>query len=132
MKRKRCISFLLAFLLCAALTGCADTVSAEKNEVYEEEGFVMITDMIPDAILEIRYYSTFNFVGERINAYEAPVAFLTKEAAAALKNVSDDLMAQGYRIKIYDAYRPQTAVDHFKAWAEDLEATQMKPYFYPK
>ena len=60
------------------------------------------------------------------------MAFLTKEAAAALKNVSDDLMAQGYRIKIYDAYRPQTAVDHFKAWAEDLEATEMKPYFYPE
>ncbi len=67
---------------------------------YEEQGFVQITDVIPDAILEIRYYSTFNFVGERINAYEAPVADLTKEAAVALKNVSDDLMAQGYRIKI--------------------------------
>jgi D-alanyl-D-alanine dipeptidase len=88
--------------------------------------------VIPDAILEIRYYSTFNFVGERIDAYEAPVAYLTKEAAEALKNVSDDLMAQGYRIKIYDAYRPQTAVDHFKAWAEDLDAVEMKPYFYPE
>ena len=65
-------------------------------------------------------------------AYEAPVAYLTKEAAAALKNVSDDLIEQGYRIKIYDAYRPQTAVDHFKAWAEDLDATEMKPYFYPE
>ena len=88
--------------------------------------------MIPDAILEIRYYATSNFVGERINTYEAPVAYLTKEAAAALKNVSDELMEQGYRIKIYDAYRPQTAVDHFKAWAEDLEATEMKPDFYPE
>jgi D-alanyl-D-alanine dipeptidase len=41
-------------------------------------------------------------------------------------------MKQGYRIKIYDAYRPQTAVDHFKTWAEDLDATEMKPYFYPE
>lgn len=104
----------------------------EHREAYEKEGFVLITDVIPDAILEVRYYSTFNFVGERIDGYEAPVAYLTKEAAAALKKVSDDLIAQGYRIKIYDAYRPQTAVDHFKTWAEDLEATEMKPYFYPE
>ena len=118
-----------------AQTEPVETEAAEPEivepEEYEKEGFVLITDVIPDAILEIRYYSTFNFVGERIDAYDAPVAYLTKEAAAALKNVSDDLMAQGYRIKIYDAYRPQTAVDHFKAWAEDLEAQEMKPYFYP-
>ena len=132
IKFKRFISFLLTLLMCAALIGCGETVSATKTEEYEEEGFVLITDVIPDAILEIRYYSTFNFVGEQINAYEAPVAYLTKEAAAALKNVSDELMEQGYRIKIYDAYRPQTAVDHFKTWAEDLDATEMKPYFYPE
>lgn len=99
---------------------------------YDSYGFVRVTDVIPDAILEMRYYSTFNFVGERINGYEAPVAYLTKEAAAALKNVSDDLMEQGYRIKIYDAYRPQTAVDHFKAWAADVQDIRMKEYFYPK
>ena len=81
MKQKRYISFMLVLVLCAALCGCG-----EKVEDNPKEGFVMITDVIPDAILEIRYYSTFNFVGERINAYEAPVAYLTKEAAAALKN----------------------------------------------
>lgn len=96
--------------MCLSLIGCG-----KKTAEYEEEGFVLITDVIPDALLENRYYATFNFVCERINSYEAPVAYLTKEAAAALKNVSDELMAQGYRIKIYDAYRPQTAVDHFKA-----------------
>jgi len=111
---------------------------AEPEEVpaaipeYEKNGFVLVTDVIPDAILEMRYYSTFNFVGERIDAYEAPVAFLTKEAADALKQVSDDLMEQGYRLKIYDAYRPQTAVNHFKSWAADPEDTRMKEYFYPE
>ena len=109
--------------MCTSVIGCGKTVSTAKNQEYEED-FMLITDMIPEAILEIRYYSTFNFVGERIDAYEVPVAYLTKEAAEALKHVSDDLMEQGYRIKIYDAYRPQTAVDHFKAWAEDLEAVE--------
>lgn len=107
-------------------------MKGSKAVDYEKYGFVMVTDVIPDAILEIRYYSTFNFVGKRIDAYEAPVAFLTKEAADALRMVSDDLMEQGYRIKIYDTYRPQAAVNHFKAWAEKLDDTKMQKYFYPE
>ena len=67
---------------------------------------------MPDAILEIRYYSTYNFVGQRIDGYEQPIAMLTREAADSLKAVSDDVKAQGYRLKIYDAYRPQRAVDN--------------------
>ena len=86
--------------------------------------FVLLSDAVPDAILEIRYYSTYNFVGARIDGYEEPVALLTKEAAAALKEVSDDVIAQGYRLKIYDAYRPQKAVDHFVRWAEDTAQTR--------
>ena len=93
--------------------------------------FVSVTDVVPDVILEIRYFGTYNFVGERIDGYRAPTALLTKEAAAALKAVSDDVMAQGYRLKIYDAYRPQCAVDHFVRWAASLPDTRMKPYFYP-
>ena len=95
------------------------------------DAFVTITDAVPDAILEIRYFSTYNFIGDRIDGYLEPTALLTKEAAAALKEVSDDLLAQGYRLKIYDAYRPQCAVDHFVRWASDLSDTRMKQYFYP-
>ena len=93
--------------------------------------FVSVTDVVPDVILEIRYFGTYNFVGERIDGYKAPTALLTKEAAAALKAVSDDVKAQGYRLKIYDAYRPQCGVDHFVRWAASLPDTRMKPYFYP-
>lgn len=114
-----------------ALAKCLNGIGCGKEAAAQKEGFVLVTDVIPDALLEIRYYSTYNFVGERIHGYDAPVAYLTKEAAVALKNVSDNLMKQGYRIKIYDAYRPQTAVDHFKLWADDLDATEMKAYFYP-
>ena len=108
--------------------GLAD---ARDDRSMETTGFFLQTNVIPDAILEIRYYSTFNFVGTRIDAYEAPVAYLTREAAYALRNAADALEARGYRIKIYDAYRPQSAVDHFKRWSEDQTATEMKPYFYP-
>ncbi len=93
--------------------------------------FVHIADVVPDVIYEIRYYSTYNFVGTRIDGYEAPVALLTKEAANALKKAGDILKNKGYRLKIFDAYRPQTAVNHFIRWAEDVEDTAMKQYFYP-
>ena len=95
------------------------------------EHFVKISDVIPDVILEIRYYSTHNFVGQRIDGYLAPTALLTRQAADSLKVVSDELKAQGYRLKIYDAYRPQCAVDHFVRWAADVPDTLMKRYFYP-
>ena len=93
--------------------------------------FVNLAEAVPDVILEIRYYSTYNFVGARVDGYDEPVALLTRQAADSLRAVSDDLVKQGYRLKIYDAYRPQCAVDHFVRWAADVNNTLMKSYFYP-
>ena len=95
-------------------------------------GFVSIGEMIPDVLLDIRYYSSFNFIGERIDGYEEPAALITREAAQALKAVSDEAARQGLRLKIFDAYRPQKAVDHFMRWAADPADIRMKAYFYPE
>ena len=93
--------------------------------------FVILSDIVPGIVQEIRYFSTYNFVGDRIDGYEEPVAILTKEAARALKGVSNQLNVQGYRLKVFDAYRPACAVRHFVLWGiEDLDL-RMKPYFYP-
>ena len=94
-------------------------------------GFVSVGDMIPDILLDIRYYSAFNFIGERIDGYEEPAALLTREAALALKAVSDEALPLGLRLKVFDAYRPQKAVDHFMRWAKDPADDRMKAYFYP-
>lgn len=99
---------------------------------YDSSGFVMVADVVPDVIQEIRYYTTYNFVGERIDGYDAPVALMTKEAAQALKDASDKFREDGYSIVIYDTYRPQEAVSHFERWAKDLDDTKMKKYFYPE
>lgn len=98
---------------------------------HDPSGFVSVSEAIPDVLLDVRYHSTYNFVGARVDGYEAPVVLLTKEAAAALRLVSDDLRAQGLRLVIYDGYRPQRAVDHFVRWAEDIADVRMKPVFYP-
>lgn len=97
----------------------------------DASGFVSVSEAVPDVILEIRYYSTFNFIGERIDGYEQPVALLTREAAERLKEVSDEMIGRGYRLKVFDAYRPQKAVDHFMRWAKDARDTRMKAQFYP-
>ena len=105
---------------------------SDPSDVYDAAGFVDLTAVIPDVILEIRYYSTYNFVGERIPGYEEPVALLTREAAEALASVSDEFREMGYRLKIFDAYRPQSAVEFFAEWAQDPDDTRMKEYFYPE
>ena len=118
-------------LTVTALTACSDNDQPAVSPTDDSSQFVNLTDAVPDAILEIRYFSTYNFVGARIDGYEEPTALLTRQAAQALRAVSDDVKAQGYRLKIYDAYRPQKAVDHFVRWARDIADVQMKPYFYP-
>ncbi|MBQ9000407.1 MAG: M15 family metallopeptidase [Eggerthellaceae bacterium] len=157
MKKNRVWILGVAFALLFAISGCgqnaapssssasssaasassssstaSETVSADGVKLSSDSSdFVLLSEAVPDAILEIRYYSTYNFVGDRIDGYEEPLAMLTKESAAALKEVSDDLVAKGYRLKIYDAYRPQQAVTNFAEWAKDLNDTRMKQYFYP-
>ena len=103
----------------------------ETEITMNPEGFVLLADYVPGIVQEIRYYSTYNFVGERINGYEEPCAIITKEAARALQAVSNELNVQGYRLKIYDAYRPASAVKHFAMWSIDDLDQRMKPYFYP-
>lgn len=100
-------------------------------ENTDASGFVLLSDIIPDVVLDIRYYTTFNFLGERVDGYEEPVALMTREAAYALKKVSDEAISKGYRLKIFDAYRPQCAVDHFVRWADKIRELAMKEYFYP-
>lgn len=130
MKRLWILSACIALL--AGISACRSHQNhTAPSPDGDSSGFVTITDVVPDAILEIRYYGTYNFVGGRIDGYHAPTALLTKEAAAALRAVSDDVIRQGYRLKIYDAYRPQEGVDHFVRWAAAIADTAMKPYFYP-
>lgn len=104
----------------------------EKKVTMDPSGFVLLSDHVPGIVQEIRYFSTYNFVGDRIDGYEEPVALLTREAARALKRAAGELNAQGYRLKIFDAYRPVSAVRHFILWGIEDTDLRMKPYFYPE
>ena len=106
-------------------------IDYKQKVIMDPSDFVVLADFVPGIIQEIRYHSTYNFIGDRIDGYEEPCALLTKEAARALKSVSNEMNVRGYRLKIFDAYRPARAVKHFVLWGiEDLDL-RMKPYFYP-
>nr|MCR4750658.1 peptidase M15 [Eubacterium sp.] len=74
----------------------------EKEVTMNPAGFVVLAEHIPQIVQEIRYYSTYNFIGDRIDGYEEPCALLTIEAARALKEVSNAMIVQGYRLKVFD------------------------------
>ena len=104
----------------------------KKQVTMDASDFVLISDYVPGIVQEIRYFSTYNFIGDRIDGYEEPCALLTKEAARALKSVSNEVNVMGYRLKVFDAYRPAGAVRQFVMWGIEDTDIRMKPYFYPE
>lgn len=102
-----------------------------KSETTIPKGFVYISDHIPTITLELRYYCSDNFVGTHIDGYTANKGILSKPATLALQKVQERLKQEGLGIKVFDAYRPQQAVDHFRRWARDVNDTLMKQDYYP-
>ena len=125
-------SLFLLRLVVVLLVFTFTNISFASVSATDSSDFVVITDVVPDAIMEVRYYTLYNFIGDRVRGYEEPVALVTRETAYALREVNNELLPMGYTIKIFDAYRPQMAVDHFVEWARDLNDVRMQKYFYPE
>lgn len=107
------------------------TIGISAQEKAMPKDFVYIKAVIPDIVLEIRYAGRNNFTGKPVNGYNKHAAIVNKPTAKALEAVQKDLMQQGYCLKIFDAYRPQRAVNHFIAWAQNPGDTLTKKDFYP-
>ncbi|MFT5243268.1 MAG: D-alanyl-D-alanine dipeptidase [Glaciecola sp.] len=116
-------------ILICALTALGFTFQQKKSL---PEGFVYVKDIIPDLNVQLRYFSTNNFVGDTITGYKSNRLILTKPSAEALKQVQEELQEQNLCLMVYDGYRPQRAVNHFSGWAKDLKDTLQKQAFYPK
>lgn len=95
------------------------------------EGFVYVSDICPEIKQDIRYFTGNNFLGAPVDGYLAPRAILTAQAAQALKKASALALERGVGLKIYDCYRPQTAVDHFVRWGGDVTDQKNKAAYYP-
>lgn len=119
------------FILTIFTLFCLVPFSFATQISYDKSGFVPIYTVIDDVAYDIRYYSSNNFTGNKINGYKAPVAYMTKEGARALAIASEDLRKQGYRLLIWDSYRPQKAVDNFVEWINNPNDEGDKS-FYPE
>ena len=104
---------------------------SSKDTPPLHEDFVYLKELMPNLRSDLRYFGTNNFVGQQIDGYNAPKCILSREAAEALQKVQAELERIGFGLLIYDAYRPQQAVDFFIGWAEDDSDTLMKEEFYP-
>jgi D-alanyl-D-alanine dipeptidase len=105
-----------------------------NQQADEEDGkqhFVYIQESIPDIVMDVRYFSDDNFLGVRVDGYKKAEILLSREAAVALLEVQTKLNQQELGLKVFDAYRPQKAVDHFVRWAEDPTDMLTKDKYYP-
>ena len=125
-----CLGVIIFILIIIISTIVASSGKIIINPIYDNSDFVIITEEIPEILTELRYYTSYNFIGKKINGYEEPVAIIKKEVIKYLKNVSDYFKNDGYLIKIWDSYRPQKAVDQFNNWLNNSDE-EMKLYFYP-
>lgn len=104
-----------------------------STSVYAQipPGFVYLSDVAPSIKQEVRYAGSDNFIGKPIDGYHVEAIILSEQAAMALLQVQAELHKANLSLKVYDAYRPQSAVDHFVRWARVESDTLMKTQFYP-
>lgn len=97
-----------------------------------KQGFVDVGQEIPTIVLDVRYASSDNFIGRPIMGYKASKIYISQEAAVALKGIQAELQSKKLSLKIFDAYRPQRAVDDFVRWAADPSDIKTKAKYYPE
>jgi len=116
------------FIICVLFIGLS-TIKTTAQQL--PKGFVYVDELIPNIALDLRYISHNNFVGLPIKGYQKQRCILSKKATIALKKAQTDLNKKGFGLLIYDAYRPQQAVNHFMQWAKNTNDTLMKQHYYP-
>lgn len=115
---------VIVFFLLITLGACT------QNKL--PSGFVYLDEEVPSIQVELRYFTNNNFIGTPIDGYNKNVVIVTKETADALEEAQKRFKKEyNVGLKIYDAYRPQQAVNHFVRWAKVEEDTLMKAQYYP-
>jgi D-alanyl-D-alanine dipeptidase len=95
------------------------------------EGFIKLNDIDSAIIVDLKYNTKSNFTGKIVRGYKSNTAILSNEASIALINAQNDFKKLGYSLIVFDAYRPQSAVDFFFEWSKDLNDTINKNSYYP-
>jgi D-alanyl-D-alanine dipeptidase len=127
MKNRSSLTAILVLIVLSIFT----FASVGHSESNRPNDIVDIEKVIPSIVLDIRYYSPHNFIGDKVDGYRAPKCLITRKAADSLSKIHGELKDMSLSLKIYDCYRPQRAVDHFVRWAQDINDVKTKVEFYP-
>ena len=106
-------------------------ISSQISSQTLPKGFSYVSEIDATIKKELRYGTSNNFIGKPIDGYLKDSLIISTPAAKALKEIQTKLMLSGLSLKIFDAYRPQQAVDHFVRWAKVMNDTLMKQLYYP-
>lgn len=87
-------------------------VNLDEMPKREPSDFVKVRDYIPDIVVELKYATSSNFTGQVV--YDFTEVYLRYSTVLKLMDVQAELREQGYRLKIWDAFRPLTAQE--KLW----------------
>jgi D-alanyl-D-alanine dipeptidase len=77
------------------------------------------------------YAGAHNFIGRRVDGYDAAECILTRQAAQGLVRVQAELAPRGYSLIVWDCYRPVRAVRDFVNWSRLPNEARMKAEFFP-
>ena len=106
-------------------------ISSQISSQTLPKGFSYVSEIDATIKKELRYGTSNNFIGKPIDGYLKDSLIISTPAAKALKEIQTKLMLSGLSLKIFDAYRPQQAVDYFVRWAKVMNDTLMKQLYYP-
>ena len=122
---------LLAFALVPSAHADEPPPRVSPVRTAAEAGLTDIRSLVPDIAEDIRYAQADNFTGSTVDGYRASKCFLRTAAAEALARVESTLRRDGYRLRVWDCYRPARAVAAFVRWAADASDTRSKATHYP-
>jgi D-alanyl-D-alanine dipeptidase len=95
------------------------------------EGVVYLDEAVPGVYWDAKYASSDNFTGAPVDGYGANRVACSKKLASALQKARDLAQSMGYKLLVWDAARPQRAVDRFVEWAQEPEDQRTQAEHYP-
>lgn len=95
--------------------------------------FISLKDAVSETLVELAYAGNNNFVGHRLPGYEKELALFPKLLLPHFEKASSLAIARGFKLKVFDAYRPQKTVDFFIEWSKQEEDREdLRLQYYPK
>lgn len=99
-------SYLLAFVFLAicSISNAQVKITANQNIILSDTTFVNLKDYSTDFIYDMKYATEDNFLKAKV--YDCAECLIRLKTVNALVKANKEFIKKGYRIKLFDCYRP--------------------------